>query len=185
MKLNAKNCLIKDNKRIQQWRDILVKTVGKANENNILNSGEDYTDEQIEDCQLFFTDCSMVGCYVAVFFKKSLSSKLKQKSLALCRVKVGVKGTAGNKGAVCIRFQIADQTMMIINCHLASGKMKDNERIKQLSTIFKTAFQNNLRNRGMTMENHQQVLLMGDLNFRIRDLDRDQVIEACKLGKLS
>ena len=46
----------------------------------------------------------MVGCYVAVFFKKALSTKLKQKSLAPCKIKVGAKGAAGNKGAVCIRF---------------------------------------------------------------------------------
>jgi hypothetical protein len=34
-------------------------------------------------------------------------------------------GATGNKGAVCIRFQIEEQTIMIINCHLMSGRRKD------------------------------------------------------------
>ena len=55
-----------------------------------------------------FVDQSMVGCYVAVFFKKGLKNKLKDKSISTCKIKVGAKGMAGNKGAVCIRLQIAD-----------------------------------------------------------------------------
>jgi hypothetical protein len=46
-----------------------------------------------------------------------------------------------------------------------------------LAKIFESAFENNLRNRGMTVDCHDQVILMGDLNFRINALTRDQVIE--------
>mmetsp|Transcript_16961 Transcript_16961/g.26122 ORF Transcript_16961/g.26122 Transcript_16961/m.26122 type:complete len:255 (-) Transcript_16961:149-913(-) len=127
----------------------------------------------------------MVGCYIAVFFRKRMSRYLRQKSLAPCKVKVGARGTAGNKGAVCIRFEIGDQSIMLINCHLASGREKDKERMNQMATIFKSAFAKNLRNRGMTVEKHSQVILLGDLNFRIGMLSREEVIEKCKQKQIA
>ena len=108
---------------------MLIETISKTNTTNILNSNKKYSSEQLEKAQLFYTDYSMVGLYLAVFFKKGLSTHLKQKSLAPCKVKVGARGTAGNKGAVCIRFKIADQSFMVINSHLASGLKKDSDRI--------------------------------------------------------
>lgn len=73
----------------------------------------------------------------------------------------------GNKGAVCIRFVIENQGFMVINCHLASGRRQDETRTQQLMKIFDAAFEKNLRNRKMTIINHEHVLLLGDLNFRI------------------
>lgn len=81
------------------------------------------------DQQLQYTDQTMVGLYVAVFFKRRVIDLIMPSSLAPCRVKVGVKGTTGNKGAVCIRFQIKEESFIIMNCHLASGRHKDTERI--------------------------------------------------------
>ena len=46
----------------------------------------------------------------------------------------------------------------------------------QLGKIFEQAFINNLRNRGMAIENHQQVILLGDLNFRINTMTRQEVM---------
>ena len=34
------------------------------------------------------------------------------------------------------------------------------------------------------MENHKQVFLIGDLNFRIKELDREEVIGACQDNNL-
>jgi hypothetical protein len=90
--LNAVNCIIKDNNRIDLWRSLLVQAIEIVNQGNPASS------------QMGYTDQAMVGCFVAVFFKKSLIYRMKQDSMAPCKVKVGMKGTAGNKGAVCIRF---------------------------------------------------------------------------------
>jgi len=112
---------------------------------------------------------------------------MKPKSLQRCKVKVGALGATGNKGAVCLRFQLGDQAIMIFNCHLVSGRRKDQQRTEQLAKIFGTAFQNNLRNRGMAVENHQQAILLGDLNFRINSMTRAEVlqkIEKEKIGEL-
>ncbi len=85
-------------------------------------------------------------------------------------------GTTGNKGAICLRFQLDDQAIMLINCHLISGRRRDQQRMDQLGKIFEQAFINNLRNRGMAIENHQQVILLGDLNFRINTMTRQEVM---------
>ena len=50
----------------------------------------------------------MVGIYLAVFIKRKLSSRLKPKSIQICKVKLGTMGSTGNKGAVCLRFELDD-----------------------------------------------------------------------------
>ena len=37
----------------------------------------------------------------------------------------------------------------------------------------------------MGIEHHDQVIVMGDLNYRINDLSRQQVIELCNQNKIS
>jgi hypothetical protein len=71
---------------------------------------------------------SMVGCYLAVFIKRKLCNRIKPKSFQICKVKTGAYGNTGNKGAVCIRFQIDDQQFMAINCHLVSGRRREGKR---------------------------------------------------------
>lgn len=71
---------------------------------------------------------SMVGCYIVVFIKRKLCNRIKAKSFQICKVKLGAAGATGNKGAVCIRFQIDDQSIMAINCHLVSGRRREDQR---------------------------------------------------------
>jgi hypothetical protein len=74
---------------------------------------------------------------------------------------------------------------MIINCHLLSGRRRDQQRMEQLGKIFEQAFLNNLRNRGMAIENHNQVFLLGDLNFRINTMTRNQVMERIEKDRIN
>lgn len=142
-----------------------------------------WTEHQKFDEEYVFIEKSMVGCYIAVFIKRKLTSRIKQKSFQICKVKTGNYGTTGNKGAVCVRFQVDNQTIMAINCHLVSGRRREGQRNEMIAKIFESAFENNLRNRGLTVENHDQVLLMGDLNFRINAFSRDEVIDKIKKNK--
>jgi endonuclease/exonuclease/phosphatase family metal-dependent hydrolase len=127
----------------------------------------------------------MVGIYLAVFIKRKLCDKIKQKSFQICKVKTGAYGATGNKGAVCIRFTIADQNFMAINCHLVSGRRREEQRNDQIAKIFEHAFEKNLRSRGMTVDNHEQVILMGDLNFRINAFTRQEAMEKIKQGRFT
>ena len=101
--LNAMNVMKKDHKRIEQWRALLVEALDLVN-TEIISKQEKQKQEELFEQQLVYTDQTMVGCYIAVFFKKRLMNLIKPKSLQLCKVKSGTMGTTGNKGAVCVRF---------------------------------------------------------------------------------
>lgn len=172
--LNAKNCLLKDTKRLELWRTMLVEALEVCRAKRISKKGHRFSDDEMFEEALVYLDRSMVGCYIAVFFKRKLAGRLKPKSLQLCRVKAGALGATGNKGAVCVRFQIDDQAVMFINCHLVSGRRRDPQRTAMIAAIFKSAFS---KNKAFAIENHQQVILLGDLNYRINSLTRAEVVK--------
>ena len=65
--------------------------------------------------------------------------------------------------------------MAIVNTHLPHGveKSQFNKRVNSFNSIF-----NNINFNGeMDLLNHDILLLLGDLNFRIKDKTRDQVIQ--------
>jgi len=51
-------------------------------------------------------DKSMVGCYTALFFKQKMETRIHSDSFNFCKVKDGAFGRTGNKGAICIRFEV-------------------------------------------------------------------------------
>lgn len=173
--LNAKNMMITNKKKLEMWRAMLTKAMETANERNW--AGQSNKEEEFYDQELVYTDKQMVGCYLAIFLKRKLAVRIPPKSFQSCRIKAGAAGVGGNKGAVCIRFEIEGQGFMVINCHLASGGSKDSQRTEQLMKIFDSAFEKNLRHRRMTIIHHEHVLLMGDLNFRIQGMDRGDVLQ--------
>ncbi len=63
---------------------------------------------------------TMVGQYIALFVRKRLISRIKD--VKTCKIKTGLEGFAGNKGAVALRFMLDDTSIVAVNCHLASGK---------------------------------------------------------------
>ena len=124
VKLNAKNILKKDKKKVELWTTMLNQTIMKVNQ----QARQNMSDDQLFDEDFVFIDKSMVGCYIAIFVKRKLSSRIKSKSFQICKVKTGSYGATGNKGAVCIRFQVDNQAFMAINCHLVSGRRREDQR---------------------------------------------------------
>lgn len=61
------------------------------------------TDEQ--DSYLLITSVQLVGVCLFLFVRKRLAGSLR--NIATSSVKTGLGGTAGNKGAVAIRFQVS------------------------------------------------------------------------------
>ena len=108
---------------------------------------------------------SMVGCFIGLFVKQKLLSRIKE--LKTTKIKTGLGGSAGNKGAVIVRFQLDDTNVMLMNCHLMSGKNKGSKRTDELNFIFDNAFKGEVKNRRYCLENHQVVFIFGDLNYRI------------------
>lgn len=173
--MNAKNILKKDKKKVDFWTKMLNDSLAMIN--NIIHDNKNFNEYQKFEEEFVHIEKSMVGCYLVVFIKRRLCNRMKAKSFQICKVKTGALGTTGNKGAVCIRFQLDDQRIMAINCHLISGRRREEQRNEQIAKIFEAAFQNNLRNRGMAIENHEQVIFLGDLNFRINAFTREEVLQ--------
>lgn len=88
---------------------------------------------------------AMVGCFIGLFVKQKLLGRIKE--LKTTKIKTGLGGSAGNKGAVIVRFRLDDTNIMLMNCHLMSGKNKGSKRTDELNFIFDNAFKNDSKNR--------------------------------------
>lgn len=80
----------------------------------------------------------MVGCLIMLFAKDE--SKHRISNLRAAKVKTGFAGQSGNKGAVAIRFNYNDSSIVFINCHLTSGQSKVSERLEDLREIYRKVF---------------------------------------------
>ncbi|XP_052832622.1 inositol polyphosphate 5-phosphatase K [Octopus bimaculoides] len=94
------------------------------------------------------------------------------------KTKTGFGGWWGNKGGVCIRFDVNGINMCIVNSHLAAHRDQTPERIMDLNSIledqkFRDDDVNNILD-------HDYVLWLGDLNFRLDDLPREEVLTRIK-----
>ena len=118
-----------------------------------------------EDRYVFVVAKCMVGCFIGLFVKQKLLGRIRD--LKTTKIKTGLGGNAGNKGAVVVRFKLDDTKIMLLNCHLMSGKKKGSKRTDELNMIFENAFKFEGRNRQYCIENHHIVYIFGDLNYRI------------------
>jgi len=87
----------------------------------------------------------MVGLFIAVFVKRKLLGRIS--GFTTAKLKTGLGGKAGNKGAVAIRFQLDNTPIMLVNCHLMSGKGKGLKRLEEIRKILLTVFNDKSRDR--------------------------------------
>lgn len=122
--LNAMSMIQGENtQRMTQWRGLLDDTVRSA------HKSEQY---------IWLTEKGMVGLYMCLFVKHSLISRISD--IQLCKIKTGVWGSSGNKGAVLARFNLDDTSVVLMNCHLMSGKNKGKQRTEEINYIFDNMF---------------------------------------------
>ena len=106
---------------------------------------------------------TLCAIHLVIFIKESLIKDISK--VRVNKVKTGAKNLLGNKGAVGISFNIFNISIMIINCHLAAYQ----DRSIQRNIDFQRCVVN------MT-DNYQSIdfiVLMGDLNYRLNNLDVD------------
>jgi hypothetical protein len=156
VKLNMSSILKGKNKgRVSDWEQLLRCAIEAISENI----------KKPEDKYVWVIAKSMVGCFIGFFVKQKLLSRIKD--LKTTKIKTGLGGSAGNKGAVIVRFQLDDTNVMLMNCHLMSGKNKGSKRTDELNFIFDNAFKGVGKNRKYCFENHSMIFIFGDLNYRI------------------
>lgn len=119
----------KNRTSIKEWEQLLSNTIQHISDRMSNDQQEKY---------VFVIAKSMVGCFIGLFVKAKMLSRMRD--LKTTKIKTGMGGGAGNKGAVIVRFKLDDTNIMLVNCHLMSGKKKGNKRAEELNMIFDSAF---------------------------------------------
>lgn len=140
-------------------------------------------------------NAELVGLFTCIFVKDSVRNKIRDVSAA--KVKLGMGGLHGNKGALIVRFFLDDSSLCFINCHLAAGQSQTVHRNNDVAAIMEADALP--RNRspsdcaaffvgggdGSMILDHEICILNGDLNYRIDAMPRNTVIDAVHQGNLS
>lgn len=155
VELNASNILNSDYSRSSIWQKAI---------NNLLNSiaqdsGVTYTLIRAEQ---------MTSLLILFFAKSSIAEQITM--VEGYTKKTGLGGITGNKGAIAIRFNIGATSYCVVNSHLASGNTAVVERNNDYSAIANGVY----FSRGGKIFNHENVIWLGDLNYRV-NLPNDQV----------
>jgi alpha-tubulin suppressor-like RCC1 family protein len=151
---------------------------------------------QAELVRLYSGDCAhyvpvatkrLVGVWMCVFARAPIAALCSNVATATCAV--GILNRVGNKGAVAIRFRIADTTLCFVCSHLAAGDDADalEKRCVDYSDIcagLQFADGSNADD-AVSIFDHQRLLWLGDLNFRLNGLEREQVFAAVRNNDLA
>ncbi|OMJ75731.1 hypothetical protein SteCoe_25068 [Stentor coeruleus] len=157
--LNARN-ILGDESRENQWRMYLYRQISEKyiNVNYVIAFSQ-----------------SLVGLFTLILVKSFLSENVY--NIKSCNIKLGFKGFAGNKGAICTRFNYINSSICIVNCHLAAHKPKIDKRNKQVKDIFRDAAFS-IGDRHFSIYEHEFVFFTGDLNYRIHILNDQEIRKA-------
>lgn len=110
----------------------------------------------------------LVGTALLVLVKKELTGVIRNVEAA--SHKTGLRGMSGNKGAVGIRLDYHDTNFCFVTAHFAAGHSNVDER----NTDYRTIANGLHFLRGKTIDSHQNVVWLGDTNYRI-DLENERV----------
>lgn len=111
----------------------------------------------------------MGGIGALMFIKESQLSNIANTEFSV--KKTGLGGMAANKGAVAVSLLYSSTTLCFVCCHLAAGHGNVDERHQNYKTIFKGIFFSKNRK----IKDHDAVIWLGDMNFRL-DLPRESVL---------
>lgn len=168
--LNARNVLQTENTQeaLGRWNSAIL---------SFLNAGRGVN-------YVHLSSISLVGLGLSLFARRDLVENHSISSVISDSVKTGFKGTIGNKGGVAIRCQIHETSVVIWNCHLASGLANLEARLSQLADVHGKAFQG--QRKVPKIWEHDVKILLGDLNFRLLlpNSDVRGYIERGEIGEL-
>jgi hypothetical protein len=137
----------------------------------------------------------LIGLFTCIFVKASERNQIRD--VAAAKVKLGMGGRYGNKGALVVRFFMDDSSLCFINCHLAAGQTQTVHRNNDIAAIMEAEALPHNRSPsdcaaffvgggdGSMILDHEICILNGDLNYRIDAMPRNNVIDAVKQGNLA
>ncbi|KAM0755638.1 hypothetical protein T439DRAFT_8341 [Meredithblackwellia eburnea MCA 4105] len=143
-----------DPEKKRRWEAHILKTVSerpdKKSDYILLRSGQ------------------LVGTALIVLCKTELADDVRNVEAAT--KKTGLKGMAGNKGAVAIRLDYRDTSFCFLTAHLAAGHNNLEERNSDYFTIAEGLH----FSRGRGISQHDNIVWAADTNYRIQ-LPNDEV----------
>ena len=125
---------------------------------------------------------ALVGLLNLVFVKDEIAGNVS--NLAFQQVKLGLKGFTGNKGALAFRFEIWDNSLCFINVHLPPHKQNlklRNENLMLINRSLKFAICDSF----FSVSEHSHAFWLGDFNYRIDELNTDQIIKLLNKNDLT
>ncbi|KAF8040110.1 hypothetical protein BT93_B2359 [Corymbia citriodora subsp. variegata] len=166
--LKASNVLGSENVSIcMKWNSLIRETL---NGNRDRRQGSDYEKKRMhrrEFCCV--VSKQMVGILITVWVRSDLRPYISHPSVSC--VGCGVMGCLGNKGSVSVRFQLHETSFCFVCTHLASGGREGDEKCRTSNVaeiLSRTTFPRGpLLNLPRKVLDHDRVILLGDLNYRI------------------
>ncbi|WFD20468.1 phosphoinositide 5-phosphatase [Malassezia caprae] len=89
--------------------------------------------------------------------------------------KTGFRGMSGNKGGVSVRFDVFDTSVCMVGAHLPAGAGNTEERNSDYASLVRGL----TFSRGRLLDEHDYIVWMGDLNYRLEHPSNEEVRELC------
>ncbi|BGP30041.1 Inositol-1,4,5-trisphosphate 5-phosphatase 1 [Rhodotorula toruloides] len=152
--LSPQQIMSTDPEKKRRWEQHILQTLAsrpnKKSDYVILRSGQ------------------LVGTALIVLCRTEIAGEMRNVEAAI--KKTGVRGLAGNKGAVAIRLDYRASSFCFVTAHLAAGHNNVDERNQDYMTISRGLH----FARGKTIDSHDNVCWCLDSNYRI-SLSNDEV----------
>lgn len=117
----------------------------------------------------FLKHVSLVGLLLIVFVKDNYLNKITYINEQV--IKTGFFGTLGNKGSCCVTLSYQEKKISFAAVHLASGNEHNEDRIKDLKCIVKSAPNKN----SQKFKDNDHWFVFGDFNFRL-NIDSSNIL---------